>query len=379
MSDLSIPSFTLGQLAQVVSGELTGDATISLKGFSPDPLKANAEQLCFVFSPKYLKLLNEGVLKAGAYLVPTDSKVTVDVPRVAVQRPKLVIKQLLELFGPKRYSFPLGIHSSAVIDESAEIGNNVKIGPGVFVGPKSIIGDNTEIQAGTIILKGVKIGSGCLIKARVVIEDGTKIGNRVIIHPGTVIGVDGFSYVTEEVSNLEKVRAGAKPEELNLKSLPQLKVPSAGWVEIADDVEIGANTCVDRGTIGPTTIGRGTKIDNLVQIAHNCKIGEDCIMVGQSALAGSVTLGDRVVIAGHAGCKDNIEIGHDTILAASSHAHKNSPPLQILGGDPALTAKEYIQREKSIRRATRETPKLREELDELKKKLDEFISAVKVQ
>lgn len=370
MSGFQIPSFSLGQLAQITGGELHGDPALQLSGVNPDPLKAKAGELCFVFNNKFIKLLNEGELKASAYLVPSDSNITIEAPRVAVKRPKLIIKQLLEVFAPKRFSFAVGIHPSAVIDESATLGKNVRIGPFVFIGPKSVIGDNTEIQSGVHIGQGVSIGSSCTIKPRVVIEDSTKVGNRVIIHPGTVVGADGFSYVTEEQSNLEKIQAGAKPEELEIKKQPQLKVPSAGWVEIGDDVEIGANTCIDRGTIGPTIIGNGTKIDNQVQVAHNCKIGEDCLMIGQAGLAGSVTLGDRVVIAGHSGCKDNIEIGHDTVIVAASHAHKDSAPFQILGGDPAIPAREYIQKEKSLRRALREVPKLREEVDALKKKVN---------
>jgi UDP-3-O-[3-hydroxymyristoyl] glucosamine N-acyltransferase len=364
-----IPNFTLGQLAQITNGELSGDANLTLQGISPDPLKATPDQLCLVFGSKFIKLLHEGKLNAGAYLVPSDAKITANVPRVAVKRPKLIIKQLLEVFGPKRFSFPIGVHPSAVIDPTASLGKNVKIGPLVYVGPGAQIGDNTELQTGATLGANVKVGSGCLIKSRVVVEDACIIGNRVILHPGAVIGADGFSYVTEDVSNLEKIQAGAKPNDLEPKPQLQLKVPSAGWVEIADDVEIGANTCIDRGTIGATIIGRGTKIDNLVQVAHNCKIGEDCLLIGQSGMAGSVTMGDRVVIAGHSGCKDNTEIGHDSIIAAASHTHKDVEPFSIMGGDPAVTAKEYIGREKSLRRALREVPKLRQELNELKKSI----------
>jgi UDP-3-O-[3-hydroxymyristoyl] glucosamine N-acyltransferase len=367
MQGIQIPSFTLGQLAQMTNGEISGDPDFKLLGFSPDPLKADSQQLCFVFTPKYIKLLNEGKLAAGAYLVPSDAKIEAPVNCVKVARPKLTIKQLLDLFAPKRFTFPEGIHASAIVEPTAQLGDRVKIGPFAFVGPRTIIGDKTEIQSGVQIGQNVKIGKNCLIKSNVVIEDFSKIGDNVIIHPGAVVGADGFSYVTERESNLEQVQKGAKPESLSTEPNPLLKVASAGWVEIEDDVEIGANSCIDRGTLGVTVIGKGTKIDNQVQIAHNCRIGKDCLLIGQSALAGSVILGDRVVIAGHSGCKDNIEIGHDTILAAASHAHKDAEPFSILGGDPALPAKEYIQREKSLRRAMRETPKLREELNELKK------------
>ncbi|HEY9885730.1 MAG TPA: UDP-3-O-(3-hydroxymyristoyl)glucosamine N-acyltransferase, partial [Vampirovibrionales bacterium] len=367
MEEAQIPQFTLGQLKQITSGKIFGDENLTLKGFSSDPLKATKEQLCFAFTPKYIKLLNEGKLNAGAYLVPEDSKVEVEVPRVAVKRPKLTIKLLLDLFAPKRFSFNPSVHPSVVKHENVQLGKNVKIGPNVFLGPNCKIGDNTEIQAGVVIGRNVEIEQGCLLKANVVIEDYCKIGKRVIIHPNTVIGADGFSYVTEDISNLEKARAGAKPEELSTGRQIQHKVPSAGIVIIEEDVEIGANTCIDRGTMGPTIIKKGTKIDNLVQIAHNCTIGEDCLLVGQCGIAGSVTLGDRVVVAGHAGCKDNTEIGHDTIIAGASHTHKDAPPYSIMGGDPAIPATEWIKKEKALRKAMREAPKLREELNELKK------------
>ncbi|MDJ0625352.1 MAG: UDP-3-O-(3-hydroxymyristoyl)glucosamine N-acyltransferase [Candidatus Caenarcaniphilales bacterium] len=367
MNEIGIPSFTLGQLGQLTGGQVCGDPELNLSGFSSDPLKANSKELCFVFTNKYLKLLNEGKLNAGAYLVPSNSNILKEVPRVLVERPKLVIKQLLELFAPKRFSYPIGVHKTAIVDPTSKIGENVKIGPNVIIGPGCSIGNNTELQAGVILGQRVSIGSDSLIKYRVVIEDSCKIGHKVIIHPGSIVGADGFSYVTEDESNLEKVRKGTKPEELQAKRQIQLKVLSAGWVEIDDEVEIGANSCIDRGTLGPTRIGKGSKIDNQVQIAHNCQIGEDCLMVGQSGLAGSVILGDRCIVAGHSGCKDNIEVPHDTIIAPASHVHKAGKPFQILGGDPAIPADEYVKREKSLRRAMREAPKLREELDELKK------------
>lgn len=369
MADFHIPSFKLGQLAQVTGGELNGDPALELKGFSPDPLKATSDQLCFVFRDKYIRLLNDGELSAGAYLVPTNVKITAEVPYVAVKRPKLIIKQLLEVFGPKRYSFPAEVHPSAVIDPSAKLGKNVKIGPQVFVGPNSSIGDNTELQAGVKIGKSVTLGSSCLIKYSVVIEDNTKIGNRVIIHPGTVIGGDGFSYVTEELSNLEKIQAGANPAEL-VGRQKQLKVPSVGWVVLGDDVEIGANSCVDRGTLGPTIVGRGTKVDNHVQIAHNCKIGEDCLLAGHVALAGSVVWEDGVIGGGKSMCSDNLTVGHDSVLTGAAEVTNDLPPYSVVASiQPALPMRQYFSREKSVRRLIRDFPKVKLEIEELKKEL----------
>ena len=367
-----IPDFTLGQLAQLTNGKLKGDPNLALSGINPNPLEAKTGELCLIFSNKFIKLLNQGMLKAGAYLVPSDSQIQVEVPRVEVKRPKLIIKQLLEVFGPKPFTLPVGIHPSAIIDQSASLGKDVRIGPLVYIGPEAVIGDRTEVQAGSIIGSKVQIGVDCLIHPRVCLQENSKIGNKVIIQGGAVIGADGFSYITEETSNLEKIQAGnqlTESTDLKNQKQAQLKVPSIGWVEIADRVEIGANTCIDRGTIGPTTIGQGTKIDNLVQIAHNCKIGENCLIIGQAGIAGSVILGDNVVIAGQSGCKDNIELRCGTVLVGASHAHKDTLPFSVIGGNPAIDVKEYIQKEKNLRRALRQIPKLKEASDLLKKEI----------
>ncbi len=370
---MKIPYFLLGPLAQLIEGELTGDPSIELKGFNPSPEKANSNEICFVFSKKYIELLNTGELKAGAYIVPLDAKITVNVARIAVKNPKLVIKKLLELFAPKRYS-PEGIHPSAVIDPSAKLGEDVKIGANVFIGPESEIGDNTQIQANVSIGAKVKIGKNCILKYNCVIEDECIIGNKVIIHPGTVIGSDGFSYVTEEETIIDKLKksptsvfnAEELSKDINTKPNPYLKVISAGNVVIEDNVEIGANTCIDRGTLGATFIGENTKIDNLVQIAHNCQIGKDCLLIGQCGIAGSVKIGNRTVIAGQAGCRDNITIGSDCLLMAASHVHKDIAAFSILGGTPAVSPKEYLEKEKAPKKALREINKLKKAIEELK-------------
>ena len=374
-----IPAFMLGQLSQLIEGELIGDPNFQLEGFAPDPLKAKSSELCFIFTKKYIDLLNQGKILPGACIAPSDAKITVNIPRIIVKKPKLVIKQLLDLFAPKRFSFPKGIHPTAVIDENVELGEGVRIGAHVYIGTGAKIGNNTEIQAGSVIGKKVSIGSKCLIRARVVIEDFCKLGNRVIVHPGAVIGADGFSYVTEKDTPIELLQKNPalilddnfpeKVKQMDLSENPNLKVASAGNVEIGDDVEIGANTCIDRGTLGATTIGKGTKIDNLVQIAHNCKIGEDCLLVGQCGIAGSAVLGDRTVIAGHAGCRDGIEIAHDSLLMAASHAHKDACAYSFIGGNPAISPKEYVKKEKQVRTAIRELEKLKSELELIKQKI----------
>ncbi len=365
---MQIPPFTLSDLASLLSGQIIGDPALKLTGFNGDPLKASPTELCFIFNAKFCRLLNEGALQAGAYLVPSDFEFKVDFNGIAVDRPKLVVRTLLTHFAPKRFAPPVGVHATAVIDPSAQIGEGVRVGAHVFIGPQCTIGARSEIQAGCSLGQGVRLGEACCLKYRVVIEDFCQLGDRVIVHPGAVIGADGFSYVTAEPTNVERLIAGGQSADLAIIKQAQLKVPSVGWVEIGDDVEIGANSCIDRGSFGATIIGRGTKIDNLVQVAHNCKLGEDVLLAGQCGLAGSVTLGDRVVIAGQAGCRDNTTIGDDSLVLGASHVHKDAPAFSVLGGSPAVPAQEYIKREKSLRRVLRDVPQLKERLEALEKK-----------
>ena len=197
----------------------------------------------------------------------------------------------------------------------------------------------------------------------------------MIIHSGTVIGSDGYSYVTEEESNFEKAKRGDL--NFNLGRQVQHKIPSAGGVVIEDDVEIGANSCVDSGTIGPTIIGAGTKIDNLVQIAHNCKIGKDCLIVGQVGFAGSVVTGDRIVAGGQVGFADNINVGNDVIFTAKSGIHGNIPSNSIYVGMPAVPYQEHFKNEKAMRRLPRKFEKMEEQVKTLEEKINELESKLK--
>lgn len=374
MSAVNLPEFNLESLAQLISGEYIGDKNKVINGFSPDPELAKESQLCFVFSKQYINKLNAGELSAGIYIIPATAKITQEnINYIKVQKPKLVIKQLLDAFAPKRKLTPQGVHATAIIDSTSNISETARVSAQVYIGENTCVGDNVELMPGVKIGSNVIIKDNTVIKYNTVIEDNCIIGSNVIIHPNCTIGSDGFSFVTEKESVLEILQSSPSTSLEDIfvaedhENNPHLKVISAGSVIIEDNVEIGANTCIDRGTLGATIIGQGTKIDNLNQIAHNARIGKDCLIVAQAGIAGSAKLEDRVVVAGHAGCKDGITIGHDSILLATSHANRDAKPLSLLGGNPAIPAKDYMSKEKQLMRIMRQFPKLKEQVESLLK------------
>lgn len=343
-------SKTLKGIAEVIGGEISkkdqDDLVINSLATSPENSQVN--DLVLVFDSKYLKDLQN--IKAKAIILPASFKEktpSLDIPIVWVSRPRLTLKKLLALFCNTK--FKEGIHEKAVVDPRSKIGKNCSIGAGVYIGANVVIGDN------------------CVFNPNCTILDNSIIGNNVIIHSGAVIGSDGYSYVTEEESNLEKAKR--RDFNFNLGRQIQHKIPSIGNVIIEDDVEVGVNTCIDRGTIGSTVIGAGTKIDNLVQIAHNCKVGKDCLIVGQVGFAGSVTVGDRVVVGGQCGFADNINIGNDVIFVARAAVHGNIPSNSVYMGFPAVPYQDYFKNEKTMKRLPRKIGQLEQKIKELEEKL----------
>ena len=259
---------------------------------------------------------------------------------IEVERPRLAMMKLLHLFCIPPDATP-GIHPSAVVHPDAKIGENVSIGANVYISRDVVIGNNTKILPNCYIGKGVTIGENCLFYANCNIGDFAKIGNRVILNFGVSIGADGFSFVTESPNNIEQAKAEGEIKEGN-EAQKIYKIPSIGSVTIEDDVEIGANTAVDRGTIENTVVGEQTKIDNLVQVGHNCKIGKGCMIVSQVGIAGSCHIGDRVVIAGQAGLADHLNIGKDSIIMAKAGVTKSFPEKSIIIGQPAMPRKDFV-------------------------------------
>lgn len=329
-------TFTSKQIAEAIEGKLSGEENIQISFLGP-PAIADEFTLAIAFEKDHIKAIAES--KAKCFLVPEG--ITLEGKTyIQSNRPKLAMGRLLNLFYIPPET-PVGIHPTAIIPETVKLGKNASIGPYVVIGNNTVIGDNVRILSNVNIGSSVQIGSDCLFYPCVCIGDRIKIGHKVIIHNGASIGADGFSFITEKPSNIEAARE-TKELGQNVQQII-IKIPSVGSVEIKDNVEIGANTTIDRGTIENTVIGKDTKIDNLVHIAHNCIIGESCFIAGQVGFSGSCKIGDRVVMAGQVGLADHLTIGNDVIIMAKSGISKNIPDKSIWNGSPALPIKQYNQ------------------------------------
>lgn len=375
-----IQAKTLQEIAKALEGDLqvknSEEQNLLIDSLAVSPCDSTQDDLVIIFEQKYLKDILTINAKAIILPVSVKGKISpIQVPVIWVERPRLTLKKLLELFGKKIYKPQAGIDKSAIIAPSSKVDTSSCIGANVFIGASTTIGENTVIYPNVFIGSNVVIGNNVVIYPNCSIYDYTEIRNRVILQSGVVIGSCGYSYVTSEESNLEKAKKG--DFNFNLGRQTQNKIPSIGNVIIEDDVEIGANSCVDKGTIGPTVIGEGTKIDNLVQIAHNCQIGKDCLIVGQVGFAGSVRVGDRVVAGGQAGFADNINIGDDVIFVARSAVHGNVPARSVYMGMPAVPYQEYFKNEKTIKRLPKKYEQLESQVKELENKVRELEQKIK--
>ena len=338
-------SFTVEEISQIVGGMLTKAGDVKISQIAPPHL---ADEKTLELALGEDEIANLAKSQAKAALVPLGVQIE-GFTTIEVERPRLAMMKLLNLF----YVAPevnTGIHPSATVHETAKLGENVQIGPNVVISRNAVIGDNTKILANSYIGGGVKIGKNCFFHAGVNIGDRVQIGDDVILHHGVSLGADGFSFVTENPDNIEQARKEGAIKEENIKQVI-FKIPSIGAVVIGNNVEIGANTAIDRGTIENTTIGDNTKIDDLVMIGHNCKIGKGCLIVSQVGIAGSCVIGDRVVIAGQAGLADHINIGSDTIITAKAGVTKSFPEKSIVVGIPAVPRKEFIKQLKTMKDA----------------------------
>lgn len=309
--------------------------------------EAKSGDLSFLANPKYVEHLKSTgascvIIAAGA---PTDTSRSY----LVSNNPYLTWAKAVTMFVQATAEKPApGVHPSACVDPSA------KVDPAASIGAQAVVEAGAEVGPGTVVMplayigKRARIGRDCLIYPNASVREDCVLGDRVILHCGVVVGSDGFGYA----------RDGAK----------QYKIPQVGNVVIGDDVELGANVTVDRGAAGPTVIGRGTKVDNLVQIAHNVRIGEDCVIVAQSGIAGSTKLGDRVILAAQAGVVGHIEIGDDSIIGAQSGVPKSLPPKSIVFGYPAR----HHMKAKRIEAVVDRLPEYAKRIQELEKKVAEL-------
>jgi UDP-3-O-[3-hydroxymyristoyl] glucosamine N-acyltransferase len=307
-------------------GELLGDPAQKIIGAAP-LMEATDGEVSFFGNPKYVAQLRK--TRASAVFVPLDFSETIAAAQIRVSNPAKAFEQVVLKLAPKPVAFAPGVHSTAIVDSSVKLGARVSIQPHAVIEPGVSIGDDTVIGAGSYIGHETTLGPNCMIYPRVTIRERTRIGARVVIHSGAVIGADGFGFES----------AQGRYE----------KVPQVGMVQIDDDVEIGANTTIDRARFGRTWIQQGAKIDNLVQVAHNVVIGKNTVIAAQTGIAGSVRIGQRVLIGGQAGIIGHIEIGDDTAIGAQSGISKN-----ISGGawwaSPAVPLAEAKQHLAWVRR-----------------------------
>lgn len=337
--------YSLEEISQIVGGMLTKVENAEIAKIGP-PLLADENTLALALNEDEIENLSKTAAKAALVPLGVTSEM---ISTIEVERPRLAMMKLLHLFYMPPDSTN-GIHPTATIHPEAKLGENVSIGPNVVVCRHASIGSNSKILANAYIGRSVQIGENCLFHPGCNIGDNAVIGSRVILQHGVSIGADGFSFVTENPNNVEQAREEGSVKEANT-SQKIYKIPSIGSVIIEDDVEIGANTCIDKGTIENTTIGAQTKIDNLVQIGHNCKIGKACMIVSQVGIAGSCVIGDRVVLAGQAGLADHLNIGSDSIVTAQAGVTKSFPEKSIIMGAPAVPRRDFVKQLQTMKKA----------------------------
>ena len=303
--------YTLRAIEAQVGGQLSGNGDEIISGINALEM-AHQGELTFAEHDRYAPQVRQ--THASAIIVSQQFPAITDKNLLRVTNPRMAFVKVMRLFQPPPLR-AVGIHPTAVVSPEAKLDREITVGECAVIRAGARIGRGTVIESGVHIGEDVAIGQHCFIGPNVVLMRETKLGNRVIIHGGTVIGGDGFGYVWADGHHV--------------------KIPQLGNVIIEDDVELGCNVCVDRATFGSTTIRRGTKIDNLVQIAHNDVIGEDVIMTGQVGLSGSVTVGNRVMFGGQSGVVDHVTIGDDARIGAASPVTKDVKPGAMVWGFPA--------------------------------------------
>jgi UDP-3-O-[3-hydroxymyristoyl] glucosamine N-acyltransferase len=344
----STPSLSVEELARLLNCPFEGDGGRVVRGVSSLE-KAKEGDLVFLVHRKYLSLLEQS--RASAAIIPAEERYG-KIPVIKSENPHLSFIKAVELFY-KPYRPRPGIHPSALVSPSAKIGKDVSVGAFAFIGDEAEIGDKTVIFPLAAIYPQVKIGKETVIHSHVSVREKVRIGNRVIIHNGAVIGSDGFGYLQD-------------------KDRSHIKIPQVGTVTIEDEVEVGANTAVDRAALGETIIKKGTKIDNLVQVAHNVEVGAHSILAGQVGISGSTKIGKNVTMGGQAAVIDHINIGDNVMAAARTGITKDVAPNSVIGGFPNQDIKEWRKSAAMLPRLyelAKEVKRLKKKVEELEKKL----------
>jgi len=339
---------TLKEIAQLIDGEVVGDSGTVITGIS-GIREAEEGDLTFLANPRYAPLMD--TTRAAAIIT---SRETADAPKPIIRtaNPSLAFAKIISIMMPNDQQFPSGIHPAAVIGKDVKLGRDVAIQAYAVLDDGVSVGDRTIIYSGAYVGYNAKIGCDCLIYPNVVLREKVVLGDRVVIHPGTCVGSDGFGFASVNGEHR--------------------KIPQIGTVVIEDDVEIGANVTIDRARFGKTVIGRGTKIDNLVQIAHNVIVGQNTLIIAQAGISGSTVIGNNVTIAGQAGLVGHITVGDNSVLAAQAGVTKSVPANICVSGYPAKPHDEA----KRLNAFVSRLPQIVDELKKLQEKINQLESKI---
>ncbi|MFO0973136.1 MAG: UDP-3-O-(3-hydroxymyristoyl)glucosamine N-acyltransferase [Phycisphaerae bacterium] len=344
---ISTPSLPLSELARLVGGTVRGDGAVTISGVATLE-EAGAGDITWAVRSEMAPRI--AASRAGAVLGPTGLGTT-RIPALLVADVEAAIATILARFATPHWGPAPGVHPTAQIDPSAVLEAGVAVGPHVVVGPHSRIGERVRLYAGVYVGARTTVGTDCEFWPNVFVGDGCQIGNRVRLWPNAVIGRDGFGFI---------FRSGVHQ-----------RVPQIGGVILEDDVEVGAGSCVDRAKVGATRVGRGTKIDNLVQFAHNSSAGPGCILVAQVGLSGSVRLGTGVVLGGQAGVADNLSVGDGVRVSAQTGVTHSLPPKFVAAGPYARDRMQVLREQAALQRL----PALLKEFDHLAERVRELEAA----
>ncbi len=333
---------TLKELAEYLGGRVAGDETARVRGLASLD-DAGEGEITFLANPKYAAKV--ATTRATAVILPPGAD-SHGRNVIEVKNPYLAFAKLLTLFHVRPLQAK-GVMAGAHIGDDVVIGNEVTVYPGAYVGNGVRLGNRVTLYPGVVLYEGASVGDDVTLHANVTVRERCRVGSRVIVHSGTVIGSDGFGYAPDGKG--------------------WYKIPQIGIVVIEDDVEIGANVAIDRAALEVTLIRRGTKIDNLVQIAHNCVIGENCMIVSQVGISGSTKLGEHVTLAGQVGVAGHLEIGENTMVGAKSGVPGNLPANGMFSGIPAIPHREWLRSSAVIS----QLPEMRKTLNALQKRIAE--------
>ncbi|MCF7873226.1 MAG: UDP-3-O-(3-hydroxymyristoyl)glucosamine N-acyltransferase [Candidatus Omnitrophica bacterium] len=333
-------NYKLSQISEIVGGELSGNPDIIITGISGIK-QAKEGDITFLANPKYSSLLNS----TGASAVITSRDISSSRPVIKTDNPSVAFAKVVDLVVGQSCSHPQGISAKSIVDKGAKIADSVSIGPFTFIAEGAEVGEGSIIYGGCFIGHKVKVGKNCLVYPNTTIREKTEIGNKVIIHSGTVIGSDGFGFELSDGS--------------------RKKIPQIGIVKIEDNVEIGANVTIDRARFDKTTIGKGTKIDNLVQIAHNVTIGKNCIIIAQVGISGSTVVEEGAILAGQAGIVGHIKIGRQAVVGAQAGVTKSVPAETKVSGYPAKPHRQAAK----INACIQKLPELNKKVKQLEDKI----------